>query len=976
MNERLALKIDLERCIGCKSCEAACKQEHGLGPGEFRNKVLWLEDTAEGQTPAMNFMPVMCQHCERPACLRACPVNPKAISRDPETGVVSVDEDLCTGCGECVLACPYGAMGFDADGHHAVKCNLCAERRQQDLKPACASVCPGFAIEFGKRDELLEEAVAQGREVRDHDNFLLGPGTIIVEPLDGAPSTSAATPAIQAYDAGGGIPVTTDAEYPYRAAPEDREIDRVVPGGCNICFNACTTKFHFSKDRLVRITGNEEDPVLGGRICPKSQMMLQAYQNRERLTQPMKRIGKKGSGELVPVSWDEALDEIAARLSDIRDEYGSEALGIFSGTRSGIMTNRGYVRLFSQLWGTPNVESTEPLCASGKNIAYHLTQGSLAIANSYTPDDIGSAQMYLYVGDNQGETRPVHFGMVNNWRIENKARLVVVDPRMSVTASKADEWLAIRSGTDMALGLAVAHHILSRGLQDAKFCGEWIVGFKAWRDFILEKSYSPKWAEPVTGIAAERIEALATSIAAADGCMIFGSRGINQHTNSVQTNRIWMFVAAITGNWGRRGGGFFNMSSASLIHPDVPADRRAPISRPMVRRNPGGWLDAMTMGKPYPVKALICGNNPMAQWPSQDKAREAFKSLDLVVHMDLFANETSNYADYVLPVASGIERGGISRANEDRRIVWNDALIKPPGEAKSDGWIWIELGKRLGFDDVLKEEHKDPAHFWDKVCIDTDELRGCTTRRMKSRPYRWVRAPVPTEESEEIETLFLEGTEAIGAVGKRFPTPSGKLEFRTPEIAAKFERLGLTDLPEFYSEREQLIDLPILELLDGDDAQGIISPFGALPTQVSRARIKTPDNSKSIGAELREAGYDTELVTGRPPAPHFHSWTHSFWQAQEMWPHLYVQIHPAKADRLGIIDGSKVAIETKHGRIEAVAWITRGIRETAVYVPIGWGESQRYHPWRSVNFLTDQSQRDVVSEQVNFKTLLCRVSAL
>ena len=676
-----------------------------------------------------------------------------------------------------------------------------------------------------------------------------------------------------------------------------------------------------------------------------------------------------------PYLGDQALGEIADRLKTVRDTYGSEALAIFSGTRSGIMTNRGYVRLFSQLWGTPNVESTEPLCASGKNVAYQLTQGSLAIANSYTPGDIGTAELYVYVGDNQGETRPVHFGMVNDWRIRNRARLVVADPRLSVTASKADLWLPIRTGTDMALGLAVAHTILVNGQEDQRFCDEWIEGFAAWRDFIIERKYSAEWAAPITDLPAQQIVDLAEAIARADGCMIFASRGVNQHTNSVQTNRIWMFVAAITGNWGRKGGGYFNMSAASLIHPNVPSQRRAKIERPMVRRNPAGWIDAMTKGRPYPVKALICGNNPMSQWPAQEAAREAFSALDLVVHMDLFENETSAYADYVLPIASGIERGGISRANEDRRIVWNDPLIDPPGQAKSDGWIWIELGKRLGFDDVLKERHKDPAIFWDEVCIDTQELRGCTTRRMKSRPYRWVRAPVPSEEAEEIETLYLEGTHAIGAPGKRFPTPSGKLEFHTTEIAEKFSTLGLSDLPEFYSEQEQLIDLPTLELLDGDDEEGVLSPFTPVPTMVSRAAIKPPGN-RTRGSQLRAAGFDMELVTGRPPAPHFHSWTHNFWQAQEMWPHLYAQIHPARAKALSIRDGERIAVETAHGRIEAMAWITAGIRESAVYIPIGWGERQRFHPWQSVNFLTDQTQRDVVSEQVNLKTLLCRVRHL
>jgi len=129
----------------------ACKTEHRLGPGEYRNKVVWASALEEA---GLAFLTLTCQHCERPACLRACPVNPKAISKDPVTGVVRVDESRCTGCGECVIACPYSAMGYDAKGHHAVKCDLCSERRAEgSTTTACASVCPTQAIRFGKRDE-------------------------------------------------------------------------------------------------------------------------------------------------------------------------------------------------------------------------------------------------------------------------------------------------------------------------------------------------------------------------------------------------------------------------------------------------------------------------------------------------------------------------------------------------------------------------------------------------------------------------------------------------------------------------------------------------------------------------------------------------------------------------------------------------------------------------------------------------------
>ena len=174
--ERLALMIDLERCIGCKSCEAACKQEHGLGPGEYRNKVVWLGDASGA---ALDFLTVTCQHCERPACLRACPVNPKAIVKDPATGVVSVVEDRCTGCGECVIACPYGAMGYDRVDHHAVKCDLCTDRRAAGGTPACASVCPGYAITFGTHAGHLAKAEAEGLDIECLKQFCFGQAEFI-----------------------------------------------------------------------------------------------------------------------------------------------------------------------------------------------------------------------------------------------------------------------------------------------------------------------------------------------------------------------------------------------------------------------------------------------------------------------------------------------------------------------------------------------------------------------------------------------------------------------------------------------------------------------------------------------------------------------------------------------------------------------------------------------------------------------------
>ena len=175
---QLALSIDIERCTGCRSCEAACKLENRLVEGVFRNRVYWVEPVTDGDR--FEFLVSVCQQCTRPACLRAC--GAAAISKRADTGVVEIDPARCTGCQECVRQCPYGAISFDFRTHKAQKCDLCADRRLSGRGgPACAEACPGRAIRFGNRAELLAAAKAEQRRLRDIDHFGLAPATVYVD---------------------------------------------------------------------------------------------------------------------------------------------------------------------------------------------------------------------------------------------------------------------------------------------------------------------------------------------------------------------------------------------------------------------------------------------------------------------------------------------------------------------------------------------------------------------------------------------------------------------------------------------------------------------------------------------------------------------------------------------------------------------------------------------------------------------------
>jgi anaerobic selenocysteine-containing dehydrogenase/Fe-S-cluster-containing dehydrogenase component len=969
----LSLLFDPERCTGCMTCVTACKLVHRLRWRQFRNWVFWAYagETGNGR---LEFSFKTCQQCERPACVRACGTNPKALRRREEDGLVVVDKNLCTGCQHCVRACPYGAMGFDYAGNVADKCDLCLDF--PEMGPNCARHCVGHALKFGETKDLLAQATGEGRTVRNLDHAGQKPSFLYLEPLR-SPGEKETIPFPkeqkvwieslkiettlvfrEALARGRGI-----EDFPYGQKIPPFQADQVLSGGCSMCFNACSALFYIRNGRIVNITGNPKDPTTRGRLCSKGLNHVIMYNSRYRLTKALKRIGERGGGKFAEVPYDEALAEFAAKLKKVRERYGPESLGIYTPTRSSYLQQRGMAPFFAKAYGTPNFSGSAPLCDTALDIAFALFQGGRS-GNSYLEDDLGSATFYLVVGENMAETRPVNFGLINDCRLKNKARMVVVDPRQTVTASKADLWLPIRPGTDMALALAMAHHLISRGLVNQDFIGQWVEGYERVKDFILQKGYTPEWAASLTDIPADRIRQVAEEYARAELATIFASRGLAQHANAVQTIRAFMILAAITGQWGRKGATVQMSSSGKMLGTSL-SEADLGKNKPGIAKSPLGWFDAVATGKPYPLKALIWAGNPFGLWPGLSRFKEGLKNLEVIAHLEIWKNDTSFVSDYVFPSAHGVEYGEVNRSTEDRRALWIRKMIDPPGDARPDLYFWVELGKKFGLQESLKEKFKDSAFFFDSEMRASQLVKGITVKRMMESPKGFLRMPLPDEQAEEIETLYLEGSAYPGdPQGRRIPTPSGKLEIWTEALEAKFRELGMTALPEFYSEPEQLIPLPHLRQ-ENPDVGRTPSPFWNKSCYAARVKITDPEQALASEGDL-------ELITACPPVPHFHSWCNFFWQAWEMWPDLFAHIHTDKARSLGIKTGDRVVVENSRGRIEAVAWVHPGIRKSAVYVPIGWGERNPFARWKGVNWLLPHDQRDPISDQ-STKTTLCRV---
>ncbi len=699
------------------------------------------------------------------------------------------------------------------------------------------------------------------------------------------------------------------------------DVTTVLKSVCRSCHGGCGVLLHVRDDRLIKIEGDRESPLNHGRLCPIGTVTLDLVYHPDRLKVPMRRVGARGSGKWQRISWDRALDEISERLLAIRKEFGPEAIAMGTGT------GRHHIRWvsrFGHALGTPN------WCEPGFAQCFHprvntclLTFGDFPVSD-YTGDV--SPELIMFWGHDptnsgpDGETRfNVHEALAHN------PKIIVIDPRQTDLAKRADIWLQVRPGVDDALALSMLNAIIEEELYDKPFVARWTHGFDALRQRV--KAYSPEWAEPITWVAAEKIRAAARLFAATRPALLEWGCAIEHTPKCIQTVRAVSMLPALTANVDIPGAWVFGMRGLgrfpSLIENLTPAANAKRLGADRFKLLGGEGADlpaahiptllqAMREGKPYPVKAfLVFGNNTLSTYANAALVYKSLMKLDFMVCADLFMTPTAELADIVLPAASWPELNQLAGLPT---IAANVVLAQQKavriGECKSDEEIFVELARRMklpvGTEAV--EEVLDAQLAAGKLGITFDELKQ---RGFVKVPFKYRK--------------FESGG---------FKTPTGKIEL----YSTRLEALGYPPLPHYEEPPE--------------------SP------------ISTPEIARD---------YPLVLTTGGRIPFFFNSEHRQIANLRKARRYPLAEIHPATAARYGIADGDWIWVETRRGRIRQKAKLTTGIDPRVVHVEHGWWfpeePAPEYGIWKSnANLLTDnQPPYDPAMGTYQLRGLLCRI---
>ncbi|MEU0197178.1 MULTISPECIES: molybdopterin oxidoreductase family protein [unclassified Streptomyces] len=770
-----------------------------------------------------------------------------------------------------------------------------------------------------------------------------------------------------------------------------------TPTHCPYCALQCGMNLTPTPDGTVEVSERADFPVNRGALCGKGRTAPAVLAKNVRLTSPLVR---DAGGTLVPASWDEALDRIAAELRRTRAEHGPDAVGVFGG--GGLTNEKAYTlgKFARVVLGTSQIDYNGRFCMSSAAAAGIKAFG-LDRGLPFPLEDIPKSGCVILVGSNLAETMPPSLRFFTELK-ENGGTLIVIDPRRTRTAEQADLHLAPRPGTDLALALGLLHLVIAEGRVDEEYIRERTAGWEDARAAAM--AHWPEYVERITGVSVPQLRETVRLFCEPESAMVLTARGPEQQSKGTDTVGAWINLCLATGRPGRPLSGYGCLTGqgngqGGREHgqkaDQLPGYRK--LDDPAARRHVAGVWGVDPDSLPGPGRSayelldalgtdirslLLMASNPVVSAPRAAHIEERIKSLDFLAVCDVVLSETAALADVVLPVTQWAEETGTT-TNLEGRVLLRRRAITPPEGVRSDLEVMHELAARLG---VEKGFPTDPEEVFEELrrasAGGPADYSGITYRRLAEENGVFWPCPAPAEAGGPGEDARLDarptaldgGKDALldgqlAAVdGGEDARPDGQLAAVEPgEDALPDGRLAAVDVGE-----DALLDAP----LPDDPARETPTAHPGTP-RLFLDRFATPDGrarfvpvSHRATAEEPDDEYPVLLTTGRVVAQYQSgAQTRRVAELNAAAPGPFVEIHPRLAARLGVAEGDPVAVVSRRGRAVAPARITNAIRPDTVFMPFHWPGEGR------ANSLTNPAL-DPTSRMPEFKACAVRLEAV
>lgn len=519
----------------------------------------------------------------------------------------------------------------------------------------------------------------------------------------------------------------------------------IVKSACPLnCWDSCGFQVTVENDKVIKVEGDPSHPITKGKICGRGRMLETRTNSLERILYPLKKV----NGEYKQISWDQALDEIALQLKEIKEQYGSTAvLHSHDYANNGILKNLDQ-RFFNAYGGVTELYGS--LCWGAGIEAQKWDFGD---AYGHEPEDVLNSKNIVIWGRNVARTN-MHFYEKLLEAKKKGAKIFVIDPLFNATAKIADEYISVKPGMDGLLAAGMIKEILRLGLEDRKFIEHYSYGFEELEKLI--EGISLEKISDMTEVSVERIQLLA-KVFADKPTSTFMGLGLQRYKNGGNTIRLIDALAAVSGNIGIPGGGAnyanlqvgqsFDISNLTL------SGRKEKHRQFSIMKQAEEVLSAIDPE----IKMIVvtCGN-PLTQVPDSSIVEKAFSSVSKLVVIEQFMTDTARLADYILPTTTSFEEEDLYYSSMYHHYVnYGPKLVSAPGEAKSDLWIWTQLAERLGFG----EDFHYSRDQWLDMSLQSLSAKGVTLDKLKRQHN--VELPVKRVPWNDFQ----------------FKTPSGKYEF-------------------------------------------------------------------------------------------------------------------------------------------------------------------------------------------------------